>query len=298
MDLSRVIAVMNGKGGVGKTSTVANLAAILAAEGNRVLVIDLDVSGALAIDLGCVDHPDNDGGRGTYEAVVGSSALTVVHDVRPRLDWVPGGAALNWLIPLSFAQFADTVPNGGVGASWRKQLGAISEDYDLILIDCPPSNRMLQDMALAATRWILIPTKADPASWDGVIEGVGPALDAARKHNPDIDVLGMFLFATPAGATKVQRRFDEYMGDVVPTFDTKIRFSESTAQQARLEGRLVNELVSDASELNKARLRALAQRRDDPSVVIPEGVSTASTSLAGDYVSLATEIVSRLAGQA
>ena len=64
MDLSRVVSLANGKGGVGKTSLTANLAGEFAREGSRTLVVDLDVSGNLKLDLGLVGHEGDDPGRG------------------------------------------------------------------------------------------------------------------------------------------------------------------------------------------------------------------------------------------
>ena len=102
MDLSRVIALANGKGGVGKTSLTANLAGEFAREGSRVLVVDLDVSGNVKLDLGLVDHEGDDFGQGIVQGIVDETPLHIVKDVRPGIDWVPGGQRLNWLLAMSY----------------------------------------------------------------------------------------------------------------------------------------------------------------------------------------------------
>lgn len=114
MDLSRVVALANGKGGVGKTSLTANLAGEFAREGSRVLVIDLDISGNLKLDLGLVGHPEDDAGQGIVQSIVDEEPLHIVREVRPGVDWVPGGPRLNWLLPMAYG-VGPGIPAGSLG---------------------------------------------------------------------------------------------------------------------------------------------------------------------------------------
>ncbi|MGO8609285.1 ParA family protein, partial [Rhizobium johnstonii] len=84
--LSRVVALINGKGGVGKTSTTANISGQLARANYQVLAVDLDLSGNLKLDLGYVGNPLDDDGKGVVDAVWHGQALPVIKNVRENLD--------------------------------------------------------------------------------------------------------------------------------------------------------------------------------------------------------------------
>ena len=183
--LSRVFAVINGKGGVLKTSVAANVGALLAAAGWKVLEIDLDVSGNLKLDFGLTDEPEDDMGRGLVEAIwYGEKGLPVVKDVRTNLDFVYGGRGLEQLGGLARSSMVDDLPTGSLAGEFARALTEVPDDYDLILLDCPPGNSEIQDMALAVARWVLIPTKTDQASLDG-LRTVGPRVKRARRTQHD-----------------------------------------------------------------------------------------------------------------
>ena len=297
MDLSRVVALANGKGGVGKTSLTANLAGEFAREGSRVLVIDLDISANARLDFGLVGHAEDDAGQGIVEAIVDETPLRIVHDVRPGIDWVPGGPRLNWLLPMTYGA-GPGIPAGSVGEGWRRALSkAIATgDYDMVLVDAPPGNRELQQMALTAARWILVPMKSDPASWEG-LQVLGPLVGHARKDNAELAWLGMVLFGHQSTATRVRQNVLDNLTDEhssIPLLNTSIRSSEKTAQECRLKGLLVRELVDRAADDPSERFKALRARRNDPSVAIPEALTRSSTSLAGDYAELAAEVAARI----
>lgn len=299
--LSRVVAVINGKGGVLKTSIVANVAGCLASSGMRILAIDLDISGNLKLDLGMVAADQDDAGKGIVDAVWNGSPLRVVPDVRPNLDFVFGGRGLEMLGQLAKSAMAEDLPTGSVAGEFAARLGELSDYYDLILLDCPPGNGELQDMALAATRWVLIPTKTDQASWDGLL-GVGPRVKRARQVNPALGYLGVVVTAHNPAATRVRRntkaRLDE-VGDTVPLLETSIRHSETAAHDCRSRGQLAHELARDAIVSRAQRLEALSARRraDDERgnvIAFPSALSGTADSLAGDYMNLAQEICQRI----
>lgn len=296
MDLSRVVAVANGKGGVGKTSLVANLAGEFARAGSKVLAVDLDVSGNLKLDLGTVGHDKDDAGRGIFEAITDDEPLNVVADVRPGVDWIPGGRRLNWLIPVAAANDSTLIPRGSVEEAWRKTLAELIEagGYDMVLLDCPPGNQELQMMALAAAKWVVVPMKSDAASLEG-LQMLAPLVKKARQTNEALEWLGIVLFGHGTSATRVRQTVNEYLeGMPLELFDTAIRSSESTAQACRMRGLLVHELAERGSNDSTAVLQALRARKKDPSVEIPKTVSKTSTSLAGDYAALANEVATRI----
>lgn len=300
--LSRVVAVINGKGGVGKTSVAANVGGVLANAGQRVLLIDLDISGNLKLDLGMADDQADDKGKGLLDSVWYGNPLPIVTEVRPRLDFVFGGRVLEILSSMVRSSVETELPRGSAALEFKARLADVASDYDLILLDCPPGNGELQDMALAAARWVLIPTRTDPASWDGLL-GVGPRVKRARKDNPELGYLGVVITGHNPAATRVHRntaaRLAE-VGETVPMLTTVIRHSESAAHDCRSRGQLAHELARDAVASKASRLQALKARRRSASrsatvVALPSALSGNADSLAGDYTSLAEEIVARIA---
>lgn len=269
--LSRTIAFFNGKGGVGKTTSVANIAGHLAAAKFRVLVIDLDESGNLALNLGVRGSEIDDRGTSIFEAIQDEEPLPAPHTVRERIDMYVGGVRLRRFTPLE----ASGELSAHVGEVFARSLAKVAGEYDFVLLDCPPGNLVLQQMALATARYVAIPVNFDPASWDGITT-VGPLVSRARQTNPELRFLGAFVFANPKSATrmlKVTRLKLSEVGDRVPLFETTIRSSLAIAQQARVDGRLISELAEGAPA------ESLVSR------------------LSGDYRDLAREIVASVAAR-
>lgn len=308
--LARVIANVNGKGGVGKTSTAANMGGEMAAGGLKVLLVDADISGNLAIALGFTDHPDNDRGKGTVQTVWGTGDLTVIRDVRERLDVIPGGKHLKLISKISGdSRLAEDLPGGAVGPAFAEALAALVEKgrYDVVIIDCPPEQEELQEMALTAARYVLVLTKADPYGWEGLLE-LGPTVKRVRGINPKITYLGAVLFGHQPGATRIMRETQaalDQVSDKLILLDSYIRHSYATAHDAPRRGQLARELARDAKELNSERAAAFfaakkAQRDGSAGEgnvleLPPAGLSGTAKDVAGDYAKLAREVLTRIA---
>ncbi len=152
-----MMAVMNQKGGVGKTTTTLNLAHALARQGRRVLAIDLDPQAHLTAGFGALRREQ----AGADALMLGEAGLDqVVLPVRERLDLVPAGSRLGEL---------EHLQEGGArrGFLLRDGLGE-PEGYDAVLIDCPPSSGILGMNALLACREVLIPVAGDFFSLQGL----------------------------------------------------------------------------------------------------------------------------------
>lgn len=257
--LSRVIAVMNGKGGVLKTTLTANIAGLLAANGQHVLAVDLDPQGNLAEDLGYRGDDRDDEGQRLATALFSGDPIEPVRDIRPNLDVLVGGRKLDG----AAAVLARSGP-ASVDAqlALARVLAPIASDYDVILLDCPPGEEALQTAAAGAARWMLVPVKSDAASRRG-FDAVAERMELVRGQiqgkqgiNPGIDLLGVILVDTTTSATVVQREArqliegvgEEATGDV---FKATVRHSEATAQSARERGVLVHELDKIAAEQPK-----------------------------------------------
>lgn len=286
--LRRTIAVVNGKGGVGKTSITANLAGLFAAAGYRVLVVDLDPQGNLGNDLGYLGAGLSDEGASLHGAAVSGTAPTPISNVRERLDVVAGGEHLHDLSAV--LQSRRLSGRGGV-ESLSASIAALAGQYDLTVIDCPPGSDVLQAGAMEAARWVLVPTKTDDASRAGLRE-VARRFTAARANNPELGLLGVVLFGVNRSARRILRQAREALeADLGPSsadvLTATIRHVEAAAVDARSRGQLVHELERDVL----AGPTWWERRRNHDAA---EPLAASASSLAGDYERLATEVLERV----
>lgn len=287
--LDRVIAMVNDKGGVGKTSLVANLAGQLAVAGYRCLLVDLNRQANLADDLGFRDDERDDQGAGLLLSVIAGTPLVPVRDVRPGLDVVPGGARLSDLVPLMVARMQDQ--GREAFRVLARVLAPITEPYDVVFLDCPPESTILTDLALTAARWVVMPTKSDVGGLVGM-RLVGERFALARELNPDLRLLGAVLFATGTRSrvvhAEVRAAVERAFGGSSPMFTTSIRHAERTAQDARRLGKLAHELERDVAA-QPAWWTTLREGGTGTARLSPT-----AASVAGDYRDLGVELLTLL----
>lgn len=287
----RAIAIANGKGGVGKTTITANLSGLLAAAGYRVLAVDTDPQGNLARDLAY----EGDGGQSLALAIQHGKPLEPLREVRPNLDVIAGGEALADVAAVAISRSSRGGDLTAVLATRLPQLTTIAgEPYDFVLIDTPPGDRVLIGIALAAADYLLIPSRSDEASIDGLAV-VAERFVAARERNPGLQLLGVALFGTTSRSRRlrdlVRRSIDAILEGVAPVLDSEIRYLESAAVDARRRGQLIHELEGAQAQAKTARLQRLRLGRHAGE----ELLSRDATALAGDYQDLAEELIRRIA---
>ncbi|RZT86871.1 cellulose biosynthesis protein BcsQ [Pseudonocardia sediminis] len=286
--LTRVIAVVNDKGGVGKTSVAANLAGQFAGAGYRCLLIDLNRQANLADDLGFRGSDVDDRGAGLLGSVIAGTPLTPAVDVRPGLDVVCGGARLEDLTPVMVSRLQHH------GREAFRVLGdvlaPVAVDYELVFVDCPPESTILTDLALAAARWVLMPTRSDVGGLVGMTL-VADRFALAREINARLRLLGVVLFGTGTRSTavhgEVRSAVEKAFGGNSPWFETTIRHAERSAQDARRLGKLAHELEI-AAAAQPAWWEAL--RMD---ITAPR-LSPTAAGVAGDYRALGVEVLTAL----
>jgi chromosome partitioning protein len=156
--MSRLVAIINQKGGVGKTTTTVNLCHALAESGKKVTVIDFDPQGHLAVSFGIITHELS----GIDVAMLKEKKIEdVTITVRENLQLIPAGSRLKDVEQMS--------NNGGPrGVLLRDALHGQLADQDFVFIDCPPSSGLLVANALIATHEILVPMASDFLALQGL----------------------------------------------------------------------------------------------------------------------------------
>jgi len=178
-----IIAIANQKGGVGKTTTAANLALALAGQGRHVLVVDLDPQGSLTFWCGHDETVLEEQVRTIYHAIVGDKALQDLV-VPGHFDLVPAGITL----AKAEAELLSE-PNGSLVL--RELLAPLVYHYDMILVHCPPSLGMLTVNALNAAQGALIPVKTQLLSLIGLTQILETIRKVRRRANPQLKIVGI-----------------------------------------------------------------------------------------------------------
>ena len=180
--MSKIIAVSNQKGGVGKTTTTINLAASLAMADQRVLVVDMDPQGNLTSGLGQKASAEHT----IYEALLGHAELPVLQTPVDLLHLVPAdrhlaGAEVE-LVPLQEREHR-----------LRHLLATVRDRYDFVLIDTPPSLGLLTLNALVAADTVLIPLHCEYFALEGLADLMATLSRIGKSLNPGLDVEGVVL---------------------------------------------------------------------------------------------------------
>lgn len=180
--MPNIIAVLNQKGGVGKTTTTINLAAYLAKAGHSVLIADLDPQGNSTSGLG-LDKQNL--GSTLYDVLFSRAAAhETIQQVNPKLHIMPSNANLA-------GAEVELVPTAGRELKLRQALDGL--DYDYVLIDCPPSLGLLTINALAAANYVLIPVQAEYYALEGISQLLSVVQQVRQALNPGLEILGVLI---------------------------------------------------------------------------------------------------------
>ena len=210
--MSRVIAIANQKGGVGKTTTAINLGAAMAVAEARTLVVDLDPQGNASSGLGLAR--DEDDGVTIYDVLMGGvdTKAAVRTSVQfPFLDVLPSTPDLVGAeVELVGATSRETI--------LRRALESIRSDYEFILLDCPPSLGLLTLNALTASDSLLIPIQCEFYALEGLSQLLNTVRMVQRALNPQLEIEGVLLTMYDKRlnlARQVAAEAREYFGDRV-----------------------------------------------------------------------------------
>jgi len=223
---AKIMAMCNQKGGVGKTTSTINLGAALAEYGRKVLLVDFDPQGALAVGLGIQPHELD---QTVYNAIMERSVSATDVLMKTRVDGVD---LLPSNIDLSAAE-VQLVAEVGREHTLLRVLRPVMNDYDYVLVDCQPSLGLLTVNALTAADGVIIPLECEFFSLRGVALLIDTIEKVQERLNPKLDIVG--ILATmydprTLHSKEVMARVVEAFGETV--FDTVInrtvRFPETT----------------------------------------------------------------------
>ena len=199
--MAKIIAVVNQKGGVGKTTTAVNLTAALKDLGKRVLLCDFDPQANATSGLGIDKRKLQDS---VYDAVVNDVPTKQVIVNTPYGDVLPATADLA-------GAAVELISLENPNMRLKNALAQVKDDYDVIFIDCPPSLEMLTVNALAAADGILVPVQCEYYALEGLTDLMSTLRIVKKRINPDLEIFGVAL----------------------TMFDGRTNFSTQVAQEVR-----------------------------------------------------------------
>ena len=181
--MGRIIAIANQKGGVGKTTTAINLSASLAAMNKRVLALDMDPQGNMTSGLG-VDKDEVE--KSVYDLIIGNTVIEecICKDVLDNLDVLPSNIDLSAAeIELIGVENKEFILSG--------EVKKVKDEYDFIVIDCPPALSMLTINAMTTADSVIVPIQCEYYALEGLSQLIHTIELVQERLNPNLEIEGV-----------------------------------------------------------------------------------------------------------
>ena len=183
--LAKIVAIVNQKGGVGKTTTCVNLTSSLKEKGNRVLLCDFDPQANSTSGMGV----DKAASRGVYDVLINGADVTASVAHTRYGDVLPSSKALA-------GAGIEMIDRENREFLLKQALDILSPNYDFILIDCPPSLELLTVNALCAANSLIVPVQGEYFALEGLSDLMHTVRMVRRSLNPGLELEGVLLSAT------------------------------------------------------------------------------------------------------
>ena len=252
--MGSVVANANQNGGVGKTTTAINLSATLAEAGQKVLAVDFDPQGNETSGLGVEKEAVE---KTVYELIVGECELEdcLIKEIQPNLDLLPSN------VNLAGAEIELLEMENKEGIL-RYYLDKIKDNYDFVIIDCPPSLSLLTVNALTASNTVLVPIQCEYYALEGLNQVLKTIKLVKKKLNPSLEMEGV----------------------VFTMYDSRTNLSQQVVESVKSA---LNENIYDTIIPRNVRLA------EAPSYGMPITVYDSKSAGAEKYRMLAAEVISR-----
>ena len=263
--MAKIIAVVNQKGGVGKTTTTVNLSAALAKKGKKVLLIDEDPQGNATSGVGVNKNQE----KSIYDVIINETEIeeTIVESGIKKLFVCPSN------INLAGAE-VELVPMMARENKLKAKLDIIKDKFDYILIDCPPSLGLLTINALTAADSIIIPIQCEYYALEGVGQLMNTVNLIKKQLNKDLYIEGVVLTMNDARtnlSNQVVKEVKRYFGDKVyknviprnvklseaPSYGMPISIYDPRSKGAKSYDKFVKEFLKNNEESNNKGKHAI-----------------------------------------